>query len=438
MGASLIDAVEDTARRYLPVQAGEGLATLWAFAYFFCLLGGYYILRPVRDTMGIVGGIDSLPWLFSATFIAMLLAVPLYGWVSGRYPRRVFIPAIYLFFIACLLLFYGLFRFTAESTIVARSFFVWTSVYNLFVVSVFWSFMADLFAPGQANRLFAFIAAGGTTGAIAGPMLTTLLAPTLGNFNLLIVSALMLGLALVCVWRLRGWRNPAGSRCRLAQPEQGLGGSSWEGLQRLGRSPYLLGIGAFIVLYTMLSTFLYFEQAHIVARSFVDDDQRTRVFAAIDLAVNVLTIILQLFISHRLIRRYGVGHALAIVPLVCVAGFLALGLVPSLFVLAGFQVLRRAGNYAVTRPARESLFVAMSPTDRYKSKSVLDTVVYRGGDAVSGWLFAALTALGLGLSGIAFVAIPLASAWAVLAYWLARQQKRMEAQNDSPDRQGAN
>ena len=384
--------------------------------------------------MGIVGGVESLPWLFSATFLAMLLAVPLYGWVSGRYPRRVFIPGMYLFFVVNLLLFYGLLEFTEESVLVARAFFVWVSVYNLFVVSIFWSFMADLFAPGQAHRLFAFIAAGGSAGAITGPLLVTLLASALGTANLLVVSSLMLGLTLICVWRLRVWQNPEKPVRIDAVEDQGLGGKSWEGLQRLFQSPYLLGIGLFVMLYTVLSTFLYFEQAIIVERSFADDDQRTQMFAAIDLIVNVLTIVLQLFISHRVICRYGLGNSLALMPLICTAGFLVLGLMPVFIVLAGFQVLRRAGNYAITRPARESLFTVMASTDRYKSKSVLDTVVYRGGDVVSGWLFAGLTALGLGLKGISFVAVPLALAWVVLAYWLAGQQKHMEASDDRPER----
>lgn len=415
-----------------PWRRGEGATVAWSFLYFFFLLAGYYVLRPVRDTLAIVGGTDDLPWLFTATFLAMLAAVPLYGWLTGRYPRKVFVPAIYLLFIIQILIFYALRRMDVAPQATAAAFFVWTSVFNLFVVSVFWSFMADLYSSEQARRLFAFIAAGGSLGAIAGPLLASLLAGRLGTDNLLAVAALVLCGALLAISRLRrrASTEPAGA----AADSHPLGGSSLEGVRRLLQSRYLLGIGAFIVLYTMIATFLYFQQAELIAGGFESNAARTTVFARIDLAVNTLTLLLQLALAHRIIQRFGLATALAAVPMIAVAGFAVLALAPVFATLATFQVLRRAGNYALTRPARETLFTFVGRRDRYKSKNVIDTVVYRGGDAVSGWLFAGLGALGLGVRGTALVAIPAAMLWAGLALWLGRPRDRGAAASASTAR----
>lgn len=405
---------------------GEGTAALWAFAYFFALLSSYYILRPVRDEMGILGGVENLHWLFTGTFVAMLAAVPLYGVAVRRWPRRHLLPRVYLFFILNLLVFYGLFRAGLAEAWLARAFFIWLSVFNLFVVSVFWSFMADLFSNAQARRLFGFVAAGGSAGAIAGPALTAGLAATLGTVNLLLVSAALLGLAVVCIHGLLAWDNPQrpGGDPRA---EAALGGSALAGFTLLLRSPYLLGIALFILLYTTLSTFLYFEQAHIVRAAFSDSTQRTALFAGIDLAVNTLTVLAQLFLTGRLVERMGLAATLALIPAFLMVGFAALGAAPVLGVLVAVQVLRRAGNYAIARPAREMLFTVVDRESRYKAKNVIDTVVYRGGDALSGWAFAGLTALGLGLSAIAWLGVPLAAAWLAVGLWLGRRQEQLRA-----------
>ena len=415
-------------RKLVDVQANEIKVLIWSFLYFFSLLCGYYIVRPLRDEMGIAGGVENLQWLFTGTFLAMLAAVPLFGWVSSRYPRERFLPYVYFFFVANLLIFFALFRSGLTHAYVARAFFIWVSVYNLFVVSVFWSFMVDLFSAAQAKRLFGFIAAGGTAGAMTGPILTATLAIPLGPTNLLLVSAAFLMICVFCIRPLAGWEG--GSRSRHAErreigehtPEPAMGGSMWAGFKLVLSSPYLLGICLLMLFLTTLATFLYFQQAQIVRDSFADPSQRTMVFAAMDLAVNALTITFQLFLTGRLVRRIGLAWTLAVIPLLLGLGFLALGFAPVLMALVVVQVLRRAGNYAIMRPAREMLYSVLSKEEKYKAKNLIDTAVYRGGDAVSAWAYAGLAGLGLGLSAIAFIAVPLAGLWAWIAYALVRRR----------------
>jgi AAA family ATP:ADP antiporter len=415
-------------QRLVQVQPGELPALVWSFLYFFSLLCGYYVLRPVRDEMGIQGGIENLQWVFTGTFVVMLAAVPLYGWSVARLPRRYLLPAVYLFFIAILLGFYLLMRTDLAPEATARAFFIWASVFNLFVVSVFWSFMADLFSNVQARRLFGFIAAGGSAGAVTGPALTTVLAPMLGPANLLLVASAFLAIALLCIRRLLVWSGSVTQPANTAQATvmaRGTGGSLWAGLRQVLASSYLQGICLYILLYSTLSTFLYFEQAHIVQNAFDQPGERTRLFAAVDLAVNSLAIFVQLFFTARVVRRFGVGGTLALVPLGVAAGLVALGAFPGLIALFSVQILRRAGNYAVSRPAREMLFTVVNREQRYKAKNVIDTLVYRAGDAASAWLYTGLVSLGLGLSAIAYIGVPLALLWACNGTLLGRRQEQL-------------
>jgi len=407
----------------LKLEDGEWRPVAWSFLYFFCLLGGYYVLRPVRDEMGIQAGLENLPWLFTATFFAMLLAVPVYGWAATRFPRRTLLPVVYGFFIVNLLVFYFAFASGAPVSIIARIFFVWLSVFNLFVVSVFWSFMVDIYSREQSRRLFGVIAVGGTVGAIAGPALTAQLAAAVGVFNLLLVSIAMLSIALLSIARLRQW---AGESSPEQQDVAALEGHWWDGLVRVLRSRYLLGVSAYILLYTTVATFLYFIQAHVVEDAFADSAQRTRVFALIDLATNSLTVALQLFFTSRIVARWGLAVLLGIVPVMAAFGFLALGWAPVLAMIAAVQVLRRAGNYALARPGREMLYGVLPRIDKYKSKNFIDTVVYRGGDAVSGWVYAGMGAAGLGLAGIAWAAIPVALVWLAVGVFLGHRYKALE------------
>ena len=414
--------------RILNLEKGEGRLVAASFVYFFSLLCSYYIIRPVRDEMGIAGGVEQLQWVFTGTFLVMLAAVPLFGFLSARLPRAKLLPVIYLFFILNLLFFQLLLGGESTPPWGARAFFIWVSVFNLFIVSVFWSFMADIFTNAQGKRLFALIAAGGTAGAITGPAITTLLAAELGTANLLLVSAGFLGAALGAILYLN-------SRVRSSDSSdnRGLGGSVFEGFTQTFRSRYLLGIGLFIGLYATLSTFLYFEQAHIVKAAFDDPDARTRLFAMIDLAVNLLTLLFQLLITGRIMQKFGVAVALAAMPGLLALGFMLLAIAPVLPVLAATQIVRRAGNYAVTRPAREVLYTVVPRSSKYKAKNFIDTVIYRGADAVAGWLFAGMKSLGMGLTAIAWTAVPLALAWCLLGLHLGRQQRKMAENTENRD-----
>jgi AAA family ATP:ADP antiporter len=428
--------VTDNRRNFLTgllnCRSDELKTLLWAFIYFFSLLCSYYILRPLRDEMGIAGGVENLQWLFTGTFFAMLAAVPLFGWLTSRFPRRQFLPYVYLFFIINLLLFFVLFKSGLDHAWVARAFFIWVSVFNLFVVSVFWSFMVDIFDDEQAGRLFGLIAAGGTAGALTGPLIAGSLVQVLGTANLLPVSAAFLGIAIYCIRQLGDGRvrqrEEAGQAGSSDQP---LGGSILAGIRLVIESPYLLGIALLMFMFTMLATFLYFQQAQIIRDTFSDPAQRTTVFAVMDFAVNALTVIIQVFLTGRLIRWLGIAWTLALVPLLLAAGFLALSIEPTLAVLVVVQVIRRAGNYAVMRPAREMLYVVLGREEKYKAKNFNDTVVYRTGDAVSAWIYTGLRGLGIGLSGIAMIAVPVALLWAALAWRLGRRQQILAGRQDN-------
>ena len=413
--------------RFVRIDRGEVAASLWSFACFFFVLCGYYVLRPLRDEMGVQGGVENLPWLFSATFAVMLGAAPLFGWAAARLPRRRLVPWTYLFFVANVLVFYALFAAGVAPSAVARAFFVWVSVFNLFVVSLFWSLMVDLFRPEQATRLFGVLSTGGSCGALAGPTLTALLAAPLGTANLLLLSCGFLGLALVCIYALirrAHVRAPASSARAPVEPSDSIGGTAWSGIAEIPRSRYLLGIATYVLLYTVLFGFAYFELARMVSATYNDSAQRTALFAQMDLAVNVITLLGQLLVVAKLVEKLGVGAALALLPALGLAGFVAIGLAPVLAVLIAFQILRRAADYAIARPAREMLFTVLKREAKYKSKNFIDTVVFRSGDAASGWVYAALKGLGLGLAGLAAAAIPGAILWLLVGLWLGRQHAR--------------
>jgi AAA family ATP:ADP antiporter len=399
--------------RMLRVERHEWPALAWAFAYFFLLLAAYYVLRPVRDASAAQLGSAEVQKLFVWTFAAMLALVPLYGWLCAKLPRARFLPATYVLFIVNLLFFWFLNEnrlFEQES---AKTFFVWLSVFNLFAVSVFWSLMADLFDKAQAARLFGAISAGGSCGAIAGPALTVGAAKTLGTDNLLLLSALLLALALVAMMRLVAWgqRHP-----RQGEPaaEAPLGGSIIAGARAALSSPYLLGICAYLFCYTVLSTALYFLQLEIVPKEIPGRADQVRFFATVDLVVNCLALALQLGVTARLGAAIGVGWMLALMPLFSLAGFAVLGFAPTLAVLLVVGVVRRAGEFAISKPVREALYTVVPREDRYKAKNFIDTVVYRGGDTLAAWYLAALPA---------FFAAGIAVIWAALGTFLGTRMK---------------
>ena len=416
--------------RALPATPQERAAALWSFAYFFMLLAGYYVLRPLRDQMGIAGGIKNLPWLFTATFVTLLVAQPLYGELVARLPRARFIPIVYHFFVANLAVFWLLLTLKVETVIVARVFFVWLSVFNLFAVAVFWSFMADLFDAGQGKRLFGFIGAGGTAGALLGPVITIVLSVPLGPVNLLIAAMVLIEAAIFCVHRLEGVATvQAGAQAgahagALAVAAQRVGGGAFAGLVEVVRSPYLLGVAAWVSLLSFGATIVYFEQAHIISETVKGAGAQTRIFASIDLAVGLLTLATQIFVTGPLLKRFGTGLAAGALPAVYVVGFAALALAPSLAVVLVLQVTQRWMNFAVANPARQVFFTVVTREEKYKAKNMIDVVVYRGSDALYGWVFDTLQALGLKLGAIALVALPVTAAWLVLSLSLGRMQER--------------
>jgi AAA family ATP:ADP antiporter len=416
-----VTALQRWLARAVPSTPQERVAALWSFAYFFALLAGYYVLRPLRDQMGIAGGVRNLPWLLTATFVTLLVAQPLYGALVAKLPRARFIPIVYHVFVANLALFWLLLKLDVATVIVARVFFVWVNVFNLFVVAVFWSFMADLFTAEQGKRLFGFIGAGGTAGALLGPVITIELSVPLGPVNLLIPAAALLEVAVFCSHRLeRAATMHAG-----AHPEpQAIGGSALAALPELIRSPYLIGVAAWVSLMSFGATILYFEQLHIVAAEVHGAGEQTRVFASIDLAVGLLTLATQVLATGQFLKRFGTGVAAGALPAVYLVGFAALTAAPTLAVVMVVQVVQRWMHFAIANPARQVFFTVMERGEKYKAKNLIDVVIYRGSDALYGWVFDMLQGLGLKLGAIALCALPVAAGWLVLSAALGWSQEQ--------------
>ncbi len=415
----------------LKIKEVEVRPALLSFVYFFTLFTGYYMMRPLRDEMGITAGVNKMQWLFTGTFVVIALAVPIFGYVTTRFSRLKFLPAIYLFFILNIAIFFTLFQFEIYNQAIAIAFFIWLSVFNMFVVSIFWSFMTDLFSHKQSKRLFGFIAAGGSAGAICGPLIAAIFVEFLQPTHLLPLSAGILLISTYCINLLCKWKLKETGKVKLSQNgrsfSQPIGGSIWSGLQATFKSRYLGGIGLFIVLYTTVSTFLYFEQAHLIDQASLTSAKRTQLFAGIDLATNVIAISAQLFLTSRVMLKLGLALTLALVPLLVALGFFTLSLTTALPVVIALQIVHRAGNFSLLRPGREILFTSVTMEQRYKAKNFVDTVVYRGGDAVTGWAFAGLLSLGLGLSALAFIAAIISLTWMAAGYGLGKlglQQNR--------------
>jgi ATP:ADP antiporter, AAA family len=411
-------------RHVIKIEPAEAQVVLWCWLYIFAVLSSYYIMRPIRDQMGVAGGVNNLQWLFTGTLIGMLVLNLPFAWLVKTLPRSRFIPLSYRFFALNILLFAVALHFaTPEETVwVGRVFFIWASVYNLFVVSIFWQLNVDLFSPEQGKRLFGFIAAGATIGAIVGSGLVASLGRYVPATALLIGAAVLLEVAVFAVGRLARLSPALHHRPGETREERPIGGGIFAGITNALSSPYLLNVSVFILLFAITSTFLYFQQAGIVAHSFTDRGAQTAFFATVDLAVNCLTLGVQLFLTGRIVVLFGVALALAFLPALTMIGFGGLAAVPSLGAIAAFQVLRRAGDYAIARPTREVLFTVVPREDRYKAKSFIDTVVYRLGDQVGAWAVALLRGLGDNAATVALVAVPVAALWLVNALWLGRRQ----------------
>ncbi len=423
--------------RIVAVEKDEIGPMLWAALYYFLLFAAYFIIRPIRDEIGVAGGVRNLSWLFLGTLVGMLLIHPLFTALVSRLPRRVFIPMAYTFFAINLIAFWYAFQTLSGTSGIwaGRVFFIWTSVFNLFVVSIFWSLMADLFRPEQAKRLFGFVAIGGTVGAVVGSSVTAFLAERITPNNLLLVSAGLLGLAMLAAHQLMRTapRSEEGSAAVVRNAsDEPVGGGVLDGIRTAFSSPYLLGIVGYMLLYTITGTFLYFQQAEIVEAGFTERAARTVFFARVDLVVNSLTAIIQIFFTGRIVRRIGIALSLAVLPLICVFGFVAVGLAPTLITIAVVQILRRSGNYAVSRPCREMLYTVLPRDAKYKAKNFIDTFVYRFGDQTGAWSYDGLVYFGFGAAAISMIAAPMSAVWLVLALWLGRRQLAMVRASSSP------
>jgi ATP:ADP antiporter, AAA family len=420
-------------QRLTNVRRDEVAPVLAAAFYFFCVLTALMVLRPAREALGMQRGIEAVRWLFTGTAVVTLLVNPVFGLLVSRFRRMVFITTTYLFFAASLLVFYGLLVLTpgAIGVTSGQVFYVWFSVFNVFITMVFWALMADRFSLEQSKRFFAVIAVGGTLGAVFGPWLAGRLAEPLGTANLLLIAVAFLVLAVGAAWVV-ALLQPEVARA----PEPGdleapprvdertiIGGSAWEGFRQSLRSPYLLGISGFVLTMTIMATFLYFTRLQMVAALGEDLDLRTTVFARIDLITQLTTLGLQLLVTGHLMKRVGVHVALALLPVTVALGFIGLAVTGTLAALIVFEATFRGLQRAITRPARETLFTVVSREDKYKSKAFIDTFVYRGGDVVGAWTDGLLGRLGMALVGLASLAVPLAVAWTALAIWLGRAQR---------------
>ena len=408
--------------RLVRVEHGEWPRLAIAFCYFFFLLGGYFMLRPIRGAVA-ASNSEILHWLYTGTFLAMLAIVPLFGFLVSRFRRGQFIPAIYLFFISHLVLFAIGFEGDATPMWMQRAFYIWLSVFNLFVVSVFWSFMADIFRPGQAQRLFGFIMAGGSIGAIIAPSITKSVVPEYGATGVMLMAAALLLVATILAIFLGRYTR----KQRENQPTEVIGGSVWEGAVRVFRSEYLLYACLLMLLHNLTSTFLFNGLAVLVSEHISGFDERTTFFSHIDQVVQVLAFLFQFFITSRLVSYLGMSKTLVLIPALLAGGFIILGSSMGLVLFAAVQVAQRSMNYGMLGPAKEMLFTVVDRETKYKSKNFIDTAVYRGSDVMASWIFKGLTSAGLTLAHIAWIYVPIMGIWGFGAWRLGKLYAQMRA-----------
>lgn len=420
------------------VRSHEIRATLFSFLFVFTLMAAYFILRPVRDALSSNWSDAELSWLWTSTFFFSLLAVSLYGAVITRVRFSRLVPGVYAFFSLSFFAFYFGTSLVGNGDWVDKAFYVWLSVFSLFHVSVFWSFMADLYTHNQAKRLFGFIAMGSSVGAIVGPTIPLLFAGIAGTDNLMLVAATMLLLPIPVIRTLESLRttvlqssgaaDSAPASVQQASADQALGKNPLAGFSLFVKNPLLLGIGIFILLYVAIGSFVYFELKNLLAD--FDGETRTRIWAGIDLAVNSLAIVTAAFATSRIATRWGMAATLALIPAFMVLGMAAIAIAPMVWVVVALQVARRAGNYAITRPGREMLFTIVDRETRFKAKPVIDIVIYRGGDMVTAWAFTLLTqGIGLGLAAVAAVGAGIALVWAIVGARLGAMYESKSAQD---------
>ncbi len=412
----------------LSLERHEYVAVAWSFAYFFCVLSSYYVIRPVREMMAVVGGPDTIPYLFMGTFVISLATVPVFGWIASRYPRRVFLPWIYLFFASNVLLFWAVFSLAVDQgkdyVWLGRIFFVWISVFNLFVVSVFWSFMADIYTREQGRRLFGIITAGGSIGALLGGAATSLLVTSIGFQNLFPISAALLLLAVLCIANLRRWvaAEHDDDDTDSAASNKPLGGNPFSGITHAFSSKYFGGIVISHVFASLLGTALYMFTAKLVEVEIPDPDEQTRFFSNINVATNALALIGQLFVVKHVVKRFGIGISLSLLPIASIAGFALLAIEPTLGVVALLTIFRRALGFGVGKPTSDMLYSVVTPEQKYKTKNFIDMAVYRGSDVIGTWSVKLMW--GFGITGISIAMLPFAVVWTMVTLWLGRDYRR--------------
>jgi len=435
MIGAMATAIADSFRKLvfdkiLGIERHEYAAVAWSFAYFFCVLSSYYIIRPVREEMAIGSGANTIPYLWIGTFITMIFATSAFGWVASRYPRRTFLPWVYLFFISNILIFWVVFsqaRGAGEDYVwLGRLFYVWVSIFNLFIVSVFWSFMADIYTREQGRRLFGFIASGGSIGAILGGLATSAMVTTIGFQNLLPMSASILLVAIICIGRLKDNAQLAGTSENGATFESNkpLGGSALAGLTHLFSSKYFLGIALLSVMASLLGTALYMFRAELIETAILNPDVRTQFFSNMNVAQNTIAVVGQMFLVKLVVTRYGVGRALSLFWFASILGFAILAMDPTLMAVAILDVVRRGLGFGFTKPSTDMLYSVVTPEEKYKTKNAIDTAVYRGGDVVGSWTIKLLSMLGMGMAAISVLLVPFAAISAAVALWLGRDYKR--------------
>ena len=428
MASSTSDKPSDSfLERVFGLKPHEFVAVAWSFAYFFCVLSSYYIVRPVRETMAVGSGPQTIPYLFIGTFVAMMFATSIFGWVASRFARRVFLPWVYLFFSANIAIFWILFTQavdSGESTVwLGRAYFVWVGVFNLFVVSVFWSFMADIYTREQGRRLFGLISAGGSIGALLGGIATSAIVTTIGTHNMLPIAGTLLLLSLICITQLRTWviSEHEDEINATAASDKPLGGSTFSGITHMLSSKYFIAIGITSLIASTLGAALYMFTAELVEIGIPNPDEQTRFFSNVNVAANSLTLIFQAFVVRHVVGRFGIGRALVLMPIVSAVGFILLAMDPVLAVVAILTVARRAIGFGFSKPGTDMLYSVVTPEEKYKTKNFIDTAVYRGGDVIGTWFVKSMSTLGI--AGISLVMVPIAIYWAFVSLWLGRDYK---------------
>ncbi len=422
--------IQATLRRLVAVEHGEVKALLVSCLYFFLILCAYYIFRPIRTEMVIANGVANVQWLMLMTLLVLVVITPIFGWVTTRFKTRQFLSYCTLFFASHLLIFFFLFNVEQRSPIVTRVFFIWVNVFNMFIVSLFWSFMNDVYSRAQSKRLFAFIAAGGTAGAISGPIITAALVESIGLGYLLLISACVLSVSVLCIIWLTRWdnRDLDASPTQQSLRNEALEGGVLDAFRLITKSPYLIGICLFISLYAISITFVEIQQAEIVERTFDSPTQRTKLFSTIDFSVNVLALIFQLFVTSHIIKWFGYRATLMLVPVGITIGFGLIATTPLLAIMIAVDVFRRSGDYAIMKPAREMLFSVLTREEKYKAKNFIDTAILRGGNASSAWAYSGIKAAGASATSIAGISLLLGLSWCATAFWLGSQFNKKQGQ----------